>query len=157
MKEIDKNLKEEIVKTFKDYLGGNLVSILLFGSYARGDARKASDYDLFIVADELPESPLKRTMFIRRPIVGKFKERLAIIAKTKEEVLGSFPPLFLDLGLDGMILYDNGFFSDRLARICQIIKEAGLKRKAGRHNFYWEWEKRPQRGWKIDWSGYREL
>jgi hypothetical protein len=154
---MDKNLKEKIVKTFKDYLGDSLVSIVLFGSHARGDARKASDYDLFIVANKLPESPLKRTMFIRRPLVGKFKEKLAIVAKTKKEVEESFPPLFLDLGLDGVILYDDNFFNEKLKRILQIIKEAGLRRKRGSHGFYWEWEKRPKRGWQIDWSGYREF
>lgn len=157
MRGIDENLKEKIVKTFKDYLGDNLVSILLFGSHARGDARKASDYDLFIVANELPESPLKRTMFIRKPLVGEFKEKLAIIAKTKKEVLENFPPLFLDLGLDGIILYDDNFFDERLKRIPQIIKEAGLKRKCDYYGFYWEWTKRPKKGWQIDWSGYREL
>lgn len=157
MKEVDDNLKEKIIKTFKDYLGDNLVSILLFGSHARGDARKTSDYDLFIVANELPESPLKRTMFIRRPIAGRFKEKLAIIAKSKREVQENFPSLFLDLGLDGIILYDDNFFDERIKRIPQIIKEAGLKRKRGRRGFYWEWKKRPKRGWQIDWSGYREF
>jgi predicted nucleotidyltransferase len=67
------DFRDRVVKCFKDYLGDNLLSIVLFGSHARGDAREESDYDLFIICKHLPDSSLKRIRFIRKPIVGELK------------------------------------------------------------------------------------
>jgi predicted nucleotidyltransferase len=102
---------QEIVNTYRDYLGDALFSMVLFGSHARGDAKETSDYDLFIIAEKLPAKPLQRIWFIRAPLKGQFEQRVSITAKTPREMRDHFPPLFLDLGLDGAILFDrDGFF-----------------------------------------------
>ncbi|MGQ9631113.1 MAG: nucleotidyltransferase domain-containing protein [bacterium] len=154
---MDRELFKRLVESYKKYLGGNLVSIVLFGSRARGDAKPKSDYDILIVADNLPANPLARSRFIRKPVAGKFEERLSIIAKTRDEITGSFPPLFLDIGLDGKLLYDDGFFANRLRRIRDIIESAGLKRVLEGNDYHWEWKNYPKKGWAIDWEGYHEL
>ena len=137
-------------------MGDRLISMVLFGSRARGDAKETSDYDLFIVAEELPPKPFKRVLFIRTPLRGQFEEKFCIIAKTPEEVLSDFPPLFLDLGLDGIILFDtNDFFKNLKEKIRNIIHEAGLQRKRDDGEFHWEWRNPPGKGWEITWSGYR--
>jgi predicted nucleotidyltransferase len=59
---------KRIVDCYKDYMGDRLISMVLFGSRARGDAKETSDYDLFIVAEELPPKPFKRVLFIRTPL-----------------------------------------------------------------------------------------
>ncbi|MFQ5520218.1 MAG: nucleotidyltransferase domain-containing protein, partial [Candidatus Methylomirabilia bacterium] len=41
-------------------LGENLVSIVLFGSVARGEARADSDIDLLIVGEEFPQGRFAR-------------------------------------------------------------------------------------------------
>ncbi|MEW6687039.1 MAG: nucleotidyltransferase domain-containing protein [Candidatus Edwardsbacteria bacterium] len=147
----------KIVECYKDYLKDQLISLVLFGSWARAEEREGSDLDIFLVCNSLPESPLRRTQFVRRPLLGKFEQRISIIAKTKEEVEKNFPPLFLDLGLDGKILYDHDFFQEKQKLIRQIIKSAGLKRLRLNSEFYWKWEKPPKRGWTIDWTGFHEL
>jgi hypothetical protein len=152
-----KDFRKELISRFKNHLGDNLVSIVLFGSQARGDPRATSDFDLFVVAKELPKSPLKRLFYVREPLRGDFKERISIIAKTKKEVEAEFPSLFLDIGTDGIILYDKSFFEEKIERIREIIKKARLKRIREKGNFIWEWEKPPKRGWEITWNGYREL
>ncbi len=60
-------------------------------------------------------------MFIRKPLKGQFAERICIVAKTPEEVLKDLPPLFLDLGLDGIILFDknNKFYARDKVNIWQ--------------------------------------
>ncbi len=154
---MDSNFKEKLVRCYKEYLGDYLISIVLFGSRARGGAKETSDYDIFLVVEELPSSPFKRTRFVRRPLTGKFEERISIIAKTREEVINNFPSLFLDIGLDGIVLYDKDFMSKRLLRIKEIIKESGLERKKENGEFYWSWKRRPKGKWGIDWEGYHEL
>jgi predicted nucleotidyltransferase len=147
-----------IVKIYKDYLGDALFSMVLFGSHARGDAKDTSDYDLFIIAEGLPAKPVKRILFIRAPLKGQFDERFSITAKTPKEMMEHFPPLFLDLGLDGIILFDRGdFFNLLQVKIREIIQQAGLQRKRWNGEFYWEWQIPPQRGWEITWDGYRAL
>jgi len=153
---MDTQLKKQIVNCYMEYLGDNLVAIALFGSRARGDSHPDSDYDLFIVARQLPEGPLQRMRFIRRPLTGRFEPRISIIARTPGEIEAHFPPLFLDLGLDAKILYDTGFLGSKLARIRDIIKEAGLERKVKGGELWWEWKKQPKGNWRIDWSGYHD-
>ena len=149
---------KKFVDSYKEYLGDRLKSIVLFGSRARGDEKETSDYDLFIVAEKLPLRPFQRVLFIRNPLKGQFEEKFCIIAKTSEEVLKDFPPLFLDLGLDGIILFDrNDFFKNLQIKIRDIIWQAGLKRKRDNVEFYWEWQAPPKKGWEITWSGYRAL
>ena len=148
----------KIVDCYKSYLGSRLISLVLFGSRARGDANKSSDYDLFIIAEKLPSKPFQRVLFIRSPLRGQYDEKFCIIAKTPEEVLQGFPPLFLDLGIDGIILFDrNDFFKDLQARIIEIIRQAGLQRRMENGEFHWEWRNPPKKGWEITWGGYRAL
>ncbi len=146
-----------IVPCYEEYLKDELVSVVLFGSRARGEAQPASDYDLLIVAEHLPEGPLERTRHIRRPLKGQFRERISIVAKTRAEIDRGFPPLYLDIGLDGIILFDRGFMTDRIDRIQAVIAEAGLNRVKEDGTYRWKWNNRPRSGWSIDWSGYREL
>ena len=149
---------KKIVDCYLDFLGEDLVSIVLFGSHARGEAKSTSDYDLFIVAARLPARPFKRVLFIRSPLIGQFEEKLCIVAKTPEEVLENFPPFFLDLGMDGIILFDkNDFFRNLQKKIREIIREAGLQRKKSGRELYWEWKIPPRKTWELTWSGYREL
>ncbi|MEW6214649.1 MAG: nucleotidyltransferase domain-containing protein [Nitrospirota bacterium] len=158
MKTLTPFLYKRIVKCYKEYLGEHLISIVLFGSRARGDAKETSDYDLFIIAKELPLRPFQRVLFIRSPLKGQFEEKFCIIAKTPEEVLNNFPPFFLDLGLYGIILFDrNDFFKNLQVKIRDIIQQAGIQRKRDNGEFYWEWQNPPQKGWEITWNGYRAL
>jgi predicted nucleotidyltransferase len=147
---------QKIVNCYKDYLSNHLVSIVLFGSHARGDVKETSDFDLFVIAEELPVKVFQRILFIRKPLKGQFAERICIIAKTPEEVLKNLPSLFLDLGLDGIILFDkDNFFKNLQTKIREIIQQAGLQRKKVNGEFYWEWQTPPLKGWEITWNGYR--
>jgi len=158
MSETSHNNLEQIVECFKGHLGGSLVSVVLFGSRARGEAGEGSDWDFFIIANDLPAKPFKRVLYVRKPLAGQFYEKISIIAKTPEEVLSAFPSLFLDLSLDGIVLFDkDGFFETLRRRIRRIISEAGIARKRDNGEYYWEWKEPPKRGWEITWNGYREL
>ena len=156
--DLENLILHKVVDLYKNYMADRLISVILFGSHARGDAKETSDYDLFIIATGLPQKPFQRVLFIRTPLRGQFDAKICIIAKTPEEILKGFPPLYLDLGLDGVILFDqNDFFKNLQVKIRNIIRQAGLQRKRDNGEFYWEWEIPPQKGWEITWEGFRAL
>ncbi len=144
-----------LVESLRAAFGERLVSVVLFGSHARGEAKPESDVDIFLVVKGLPDSPLDRIAEVRRPLAGRFRERVALIAKTPEDVLAGLPSFYLDLALDGRVLYDTGFFRDRQAVLRRLIQEAGLRRVVRGGEYSWEWETPPRRGWRLDWDGYR--
>jgi hypothetical protein len=154
-----KNMIDKIVNLLKNHFAENLIALVVFGSYARGDFRESSDIDLFVIIEGLPQRHFERTTLMSSLLTPNFSRRITAIAKTKREFLSSFPPLYLDLALDGQVAYDTGgFMKERLAEIEGIIEQAGLFReKKETQGHRWDWHVRPKKGWAIDWQGYREL
>jgi predicted nucleotidyltransferase len=158
MTKISSTTLKKITECYEEYLGEDLISLVLFGSHARGEAKKTSDLDLFLVAKGLPAKPFKRVLYVRAPLKGQFKEKICLIAKTPDEIRSAFPSLFLDVFSDGISLFDKeGFFEMLKTRVGEIIVEAGLERKKDSGEYYWEWKTPPRKGWEITWNGYREL
>lgn len=146
-----------LVEAYKSYLGANLISIVLFGSRARGDCRESSDFDILIIASSLLERHLARIGFIRKPLLN-FEEKVSVIAKTPEEFDSCFPPLYLDIALDGKILIDKDMFMEkRLKKIGEIIKNSALSRVKKGDEFFWRWNSPRKPGWILDWGGVVEL
>ncbi len=62
--------EEETLQMFinssKKVFGKNLKAIVIFGSHASGMARKYSDYDLLIIAENLPSDWRKRDNLVLR-------------------------------------------------------------------------------------------
>lgn len=98
----------------KTYYGDNLISVVLFGSQARGTPRPDSNIDLLIVLSRAPKGRLKRTEDFTEleetlePYLQNLRKKgiytyINPVIKTKEEILkGS--PLLLDIVEDGKIL-----------------------------------------------------
>ncbi len=152
-----KQLTNKIVQVFKDYLGENLISVILFGSQARSESTETSDYDLFIIANNLPKGALERSRFIHKPIYENELGSLSIIAKTPAEFEKDVASLYLDLSVDGIILFDKDFIQPKLAKLKKIIKTSGLNRIKDNSEYHWEWKKYPKREWEITWEGFREF
>lgn len=143
-----RHLVERLKQGFKE----DLLGVVLFGSRARNEAELRSDYDIFIICNSLPDKPIERQEFIIEKI--KTKDGANIIAKTKQEFESSFPPLYLDLALDGVILFDReDYLKEKLALIKELIEIAGLIREKRPYGFNWRWRKKPLANWRIDWSG----
>ena len=64
LRERERALSEamEFAKCVKGKLGR--VTVILYGSYARGDFNEWSDIDVLIIAEQLPENPVERLSLI---------------------------------------------------------------------------------------------
>ena len=154
MKSIDqvsepyRSLLLKLVDALLRYFGDDLVSVVLFGSVARGEARLDSDIDLIIVVKNLPRSRFRRQdLFMEvekelEPILVKLEEEgyyidFSPILKTPEEA-SKITPLYLDLVEDAIILYDkDNFFRNILEKLRKRLQELGAKRIRLGKLWYW--------------------
>lgn len=153
-KQIDIKEFESLTEAFQHQLGEGLISLVLFGSQARGTGLIRSDWDIFLIAEDLPDHPFERQIFLRKMMPPRFPFQVSIYAKTVKEFERDFPATYLDIAVDGLILFDrDGYAHEKLQQIQKIIEEAGLKRVKKFGHLIWKWESQPQFGWRIDWSG----
>jgi predicted nucleotidyltransferase len=135
-----------------DLLGDRLVSVVLYGSVARGTAREGSDLDVLIVAGGLEGTPAER----RGPLLDAWQvERAArslpaidwsLVTKTPAEA--SVPsPLYLDLVEDAVLLLDRGgFFAEVLAGLRARMAAMG-SRRVFLPDGSWYWDLKPDFRW----------
>lgn len=133
-------------------LNNRLVSVVIYGSIARGQMRKDSDIDLLIVADDLPNSRFERIDIFNKvedlllEDLEKLYENNYIITfspiiKTPKEAKKIFS-LYLDIVEDGVIIYDkDNFFEKILDRLMQRLKELGAERVWMGKKWYWRLKK----------------
>jgi len=147
-----RDLIKELLGVIKEIFGDSLVSMVLYGSVARGEARTDSDVDLLIIAEDLPPSRIERVRLFEmaedrvEPQVAKLYDRgiyvsFSPIILMPEEV-EKVPPILLDMIEDAVIVYDRtDFFSKLLSRVAARLKELGAERiKLGR-KWYWRLKK----------------
>ncbi|MDI6860100.1 MAG: nucleotidyltransferase domain-containing protein [Methanocellales archaeon] len=102
----------EFVDKCKEKFGDDLLSIVLFGSYARGVEHEYSDVDLLILAKSLPDDWRERDEVItdlKIPFV--FERKIDITLIDKNDLADSmkwFDPLILGISEMHVILYDKG-------------------------------------------------
>lgn len=146
----------ELARRYADLLrqhfGDRLVSIVLFGSVARGDASAASDLDLLIVAEDLPQGQFARKRLLaaadaafeedlERAQSAGVDTRLARIIRTPDEAARPIP-LYFDLTEDAVILHDRReFFAGVLDRLRASLRRLGARRV--RQGAVWYWDLKP--------------
>ncbi len=148
LKERFKELEDKLLAEVKSFYGDRLVSFVVFGSVARETYRFDSDIDVLIIAEGLPNGRMKRVAqfltiedriesFLKSLQKEGINTCISTVFKTPEEAeMGS--PLFLDMVEDASILFDsNGFFSKRLVRLRNRLRELGSKRVWRGNAWYW--------------------
>ena len=140
-----------IKESLKRILNDKLISIVLFGSVARGRAEEGSDIDLLIVVKNFEnymsrfgifneiEKDLKKSKEYRDLKEKRLGTLISPIPLTPEEIKKS-PPILLDLVTDGVILYDiDNFIEDQIKRLRKKLEEMGAKKIFfGDGRWYWD-------------------
>ena len=149
MQEIFDELLTKVVTATQAVYGERLVSIVLYGSVARGTMRRDSDVDLLIVARDLPRGRFKRVEEfenvettlaedVRHAVSQGIDTTVSPVIKTPDEVLAG-SPLFLDMVEDARVFYDrNEFFSQELTRLRTRLATLGAKRIWKDNAWYWD-------------------
>lgn len=136
-------------EALKAHFGNRLVSLVLFGSVARGEATPHSDIDMLIVVSGLPPGRLARQRLLEPvdqvvdPLLAELREQgiwtdLSPVLKTPEEAR-RITPLYFDMVEDARILYDrDGFFAAVLDELRAAFRRLGAKRRRLGRIRYWD-------------------
>ncbi|WP_447973284.1 nucleotidyltransferase domain-containing protein [Nitrospira sp. Kam-Ns4a] len=139
----------DYAEALKGLLGEQLVSVVLFGSVARGEAGPYSDIGMLIVVEVLPKGRFasKALLSALDPMVEErlaaleaqgYFPRLTRLIKTKAEA-SQVIPLYLDMTEDAKLLHDRDeFFSSVLDRLRNRLLELGTVRKYRGQVRYWD-------------------
>ena len=78
---------------------------------------------------------------------------MAILAKTPIEFEAALGAVYLDIALDGVVLYDpEAYVAARLARLRQLIEARGLRREMDQRDLTWHWQRFPDFDWSLEWE-----
>ena len=146
-----RDLLDIFVGSVQQDLGNRVVSIVLYGSVARGTARPDSDVDLLLVLRETPREYWKRLQPLL-PILRQLrKERcwktleeqgwtpfVSVLVLSLEEA-NENRYLYLDMLEEAKILVDkDNFFRAKLASLRQRLNELGAKKIQRNGDWYWD-------------------
>jgi predicted nucleotidyltransferase len=129
-----------------------LISLAIFGSWARGAATPASDLDLLVVAEPLPPSRMKRVREFE-PVAdatraarsrvwpgGGAEVELAPVFKTRAE-LAAGSPLYLDMTLWLVVLVDRDrTLESFLAGLRERMLALGSRRLPFKGGGFWDYK-----------------
>lgn len=146
----------DVVRTLDEREGENLVSAVLYGSVARGEAGVGSDVDLLFVFRDLPARRRERNARFwaavdahaarlddlhRRGIDFDWSPTLRTVEEARHR-----SPLYLDMTLDARLLLDRGdFFAGILDALRARLRQLG-SRRIPLPDGSWYWDLKPD--WK---------
>lgn len=151
-----KSIYNPLIESLLDVFGGRLKTVVLFGSRARRQAKKDSDHDIFLVIENLSDRPLERLKQIRTAI-WDVPLKINTIAKIPEEIDKYLSPLILEVCVDGICLYGKDYFDPYRKKALDALKQSRLTRKRVGREWYWQFDRIPEKEWELTWEGFHEL
>lgn len=137
---------EYVLAELEKLLGEDLVSVVIFGSVARGDFKEGSDIDVLIVAKSFPESYSRRISLLVPIAEGarrKVPDHPVQFYPLRVDEASKSRPIYLDLLTDSIILYDrDGFMEGVLKDLREKLARLGAK-KVKLEDGSWMWVLKP--------------
>jgi predicted nucleotidyltransferase len=69
----------------RNRIGDKLVTLLLFGSRARGDAQADSDYDLLVIVDQIRPEIEDQILDLQVELLDRYDALVAVLLRTPEQ------------------------------------------------------------------------
>ncbi len=111
-------LTDKLTRALEKKYGDKFLSLIIFGSVARGKGRKDSDVDSLLIIDSLP-----------RGAMAKQRE----FTEVEKEIEG-----YLNMAEDAIVVYDkDDFFKNILEKIRKGLKDLESKRVRLGSRWYW--------------------
>jgi len=146
-----KALLDRFISLVQQVFGEQIVSVVLYGSVARGEAQPESDIDVLLVLDSVPENYRKRLEPLL-PVLRLIKKEACWKALENRGVFPSFSVLmlsreeanlnrclYLDMLTDARILIDHDhFFQKRLQKLNARLQELGAQKIQRNGGWYWD-------------------
>jgi predicted nucleotidyltransferase len=139
---IGNRAKEEVFSQLNDFFGKNLISIVLFGSQAKGKARLNSDIDILVIVKNLSRNWREQDELagqLRTNLWQKDLYNIQFILTTPEQIdiaIEWFNPLFLSLADGCYVLLGSSHFSHKIIKRIKTIFKIGVVKK--RDELMWE-------------------
>ncbi len=139
-----------IADKLEELLQNDLISVVLFGSAARGEAGEGSDIDILIVAEKFGtggrfevfntiDNDLKASEEYRDLKENKLGTLISPVPLTPSEAEKN-PSILLDIVTDGIILYDvDDFIEHKMESLRKKLKKIGSKKIfLDDKRYYWD-------------------
>jgi len=144
-----------ILELLRKFFGDNLISVVVFGSVARGRADPDSDTDVILVASNMPRSLSERMEILANLLVEFSKTQIceALSRKGLNTWVQFHPltegeaklhrPIYLDVVEDGILIYDRGGFIKRVMEGFKSKLEALGAKRIFLEDGSWYWDLKP--------------
>jgi len=144
-----------ILELLRSFLGDDLISVVVFGSVARGRADLNSDTDVILVASNMPRSLSERMEILANLLVEFSKTQTCEELNRKGlntwvqfhpltmEEAELHRPIYLDVVEDGIIVYDRGGFIKRVMEGFKSKLEALGAKRVFLEDGSWYWDLKP--------------
>jgi len=130
-----------LTEALREELRDSLLSVVLYGSVARGTATETSDVDLLVIQRGAPSSYYERLEPMLK-VEASLKQSAAFQELVQKGLYPSLSPLvlseaeaeenryiFLDMVEEAVVLYDpEGFFARRMGELRRRLEELGARR-----------------------------
>jgi len=123
------------VRTATTLIGEDLAGVVLFGSFARGEAMTHSDIDLLIVTE--PSVPLNRALYARWDSVSSDAAISPHFVHLPGKVFEA-GSLWYEMAIDGIVLFEkDGMITGFLQTVRRAIADRLIERRDAYGHGYW--------------------
>ena len=125
----ENQILQELMDSCKNIIGKNLKAIVLFGSRASGTAKKDSDFDVLIIADDLPQDWRERdTIILDLDRHGIF-DLLLYTGEELENAINAANPVIMNVfDRPHKILYGRSFISRKAQLFTDEVEQRHILR-----------------------------